>query len=299
MTVNKKLGKNQNSQSTVARSDDGTIQITFTVPYSDIQNAKEEVAKENSEKTNIPGFRPGKAPLEKIIENIPENTLLEKSLSKILPNLLSSAIQKHKIKPAVYPKFELISAKENEDWQIRALTCELPKIDLGDYKKELLSKKSTSSIWTPSKGKTTDDKKVSREEKEQEAIKYLIDNIKINISKVLIDEEVNSRLSKLLERIEKLGLSLESYLVSIGKTAESLRNEYEDHAKKSISLDLILTNIADEEKLEVDKKDIDAAIDAGRADKNVAKELNTPEQKRFIEIILKRRKALDFITSLI
>jgi hypothetical protein len=36
----------------------------------------------------------------------------------------------------------------------------------------------------------------------------------------LIDEEVNSRLSKLLERIEKLGLTLESYLSSIGKTAQ-------------------------------------------------------------------------------
>ena len=294
---NKTSTKIKKINSTVARSDDGTIQITFTVPFSDIQKAKTEVAKEYSTTSNVPGFRPGKAPLEKILESIPENTLLEKSLSKILPDLLTAAIQEHKITPAIYPKFELVSAKDGEDWQIRAITCEIPEIDLGNYKKVLSAKKATSTIWIPGKGDVTEERKVSREEKEQETIKILLENVKINISKVLIDEEVNSRLSKLLERIEKLGLSLDSYLASIGKTAESLRQEYEDHAKKAISLDLILTKIADEEKLQIDKKDVDAAIEAGRADKDVADKLDTPEQRRFIEVILKRRKALDYLTS--
>jgi FKBP-type peptidyl-prolyl cis-trans isomerase (trigger factor) len=78
-----------------------------------------------------------------------------------------------------------------------------------------------------------------------------------------------------------------------------LRDEYENQARSAIALDLILTKIAEEEKLAVDKKDIDAAVAAGQADRKLAKELDTPERRRFIEAILKRRKALDFITSLI
>jgi FKBP-type peptidyl-prolyl cis-trans isomerase (trigger factor) len=284
---------------TVARSDDGTIQITFTVPFTDIKKAKEEVAKEYSDKTDIPGFRPGKAPINKVLEKIPENTLLEKSLSKILPGLLTAAISEHKITPAIYPKFELVSAKDNEDWQIRAVTCELPVIELGNYKNILSAKNAASSIWTPDKDGKDKPKEVSREEKEREVIKTLLENIKVNVSKVLVDEEVNTRLSNLLERIEKLGLNLDSYLTSIKKTAQELRNDYEIQAKSAISLDLILTKIAEEEKLTVDEKEIDAAVRAGSADKNLAEELNTPERRRFIEAILKRRKALDSVTSLV
>ena len=153
---------NSKSISTVARSDDGTVQITFTIPFSDIKRAKDEVVRDNADKVNIPGFRPGKAPLEKVAEGIPENTLLEKTLSKILPQLLTDAIKEHKIKPAIYPKFELINTKEENDWQIRAVTCELPEIDLKNYKKEILSKKKASGIWTPGKDKNEETKDLYR-----------------------------------------------------------------------------------------------------------------------------------------
>lgn len=295
---NTKSNLNQDN-STIARSDDGTIQITFNIPFSDIKKAREEVAKEYSSKINVPGFRPGNAPLDKVIESIPKDTFLEKSLQKVLPKLLVTAIEKHKITPAIYPKFELISAEEEKDWQLRAITCELPEIDLGNYKSGLSAIKKTSAIWTPGKDKKEESKTPTREEKEQEAIKYLLETIKLNISKVLIDEEVNSRLSKLLERIEKLGLSLESYLTSINKTAQDIRSDYEDQAKSAIALDLILTKIAEEEKLNVDKKEIEAAVTAGNVDPKLKKELDTPDRRRFIEAILKRRKALDFATSLI
>ncbi len=289
----------QNKNATVARSDDKTIQITFTIPFSDIKSAREKVARDYSDKVNIPGFRPGKAPLDKVLEKIPQETLIEKSLSSILPELLNSALIEHKIIPAIYPKFEVISAEEEKDWQIRATTCELPKVDLSDYKKELPKAAKASAIWTPGKDKKDEVKTKTREEKEQEVIKYLLESTKIDISRVLIEEEVNSKLSQLLERIEKLGLSLESYLTSTGKNAETLRNEYENQAKSAISLDLILSKIAEEEKLEVDKKDIDAAINAAGMDKSTSNDFDTPERRRFIEVILKRRKALDFLTSLI
>jgi FKBP-type peptidyl-prolyl cis-trans isomerase (trigger factor) len=297
------VSKDSKSSSVVAKSDDGTIQITFTIPFSDITETKEHVASEMSPKITVPGFRPGKAPVGEVMKHINENELLEKTLSHILPKLLGDAITEHKIRPAIYPKFELVSAKEGEDWQVRATTCEIPNIDLSDYKEKIKGMNKAKAIWTPGKGDTEpnakqEDPEATRIKNEQEIIKTLLSSIKINLPKVLVEDEVNARLSKLLERIEKLGLSLDSYLASIGKNPQGLRSEYEAQAKEAISLDLILTKIAEEEKLTVDPKSMEEAIKAGQADPKLGESMDTPERKLIIENILKRRMALDFIASL-
>ena len=289
----KKIGS-ATKNSVVAKSDDGTIQITYTIPFGKISKIKEQVALGLAKDIELPGFRKGKAPLDKILENIPENTLLEKTLSKILPQLFADTIKEQKIKPAIYPKFELVSAKDNEDWQIRATTAEIPDINLGNYKDKVKGTLRSGGLWKPGDDKK---KELSREEKEQVVIKTLLDNIKLEIPKVIIESEVNSRLSKLLDQIEKLGLTLESYLASINKTSEQLRTEYERQAKEAVALDLILAKIAQVEKIKVSEPEINAAIGASSADPKLAKELDTPEKRRLVESILLKRHALSKLTS--
>ena len=216
----------------VAKDKDGTIQITFTIPFKDIKKSREIAAKEIGKDIELPGFRKGMAPLDKLLAHIPQNTLIENTLRTILPEALGEALKEHKIRPAIYPKFELISVKEDENWQVRGITCELPEVKLGNYKKIISDATKTDAIWTP--GSKESDKKVdkkkelTREEKEQKVIKILGESIKIAIPKPLIEEEVNRRLSDLLQRIEKLGLTLEAYLASIGKTADEIRKDYEE-----------------------------------------------------------------------
>jgi trigger factor len=142
-------------------------------------------------------------------------------------------------------------------------------------------------------------KDLSREEKEQEVIKALLESVEVTVPKLLIDEEANSRLSQLLERLEKLGLTLESYLASIKKTATSLRQEYEEQAKRGIALDIILNEVAGRENIKVDDAQIDAAINARSSDPALAESLKTPEQRRLITSIMRRRAALDSLVSLL
>jgi trigger factor len=286
----------------VARSEDGTIQITFQIPYKKIKLARETAVKKLGENIQVPGFRKGKAPIEKVIPQIPQNTLIEKTLAQILPKLISEAINQHKIRPVIYPKLELIKATEGEDWQVRATTCELPKITLGDYKKTIMGSARAKTIWTPDSAKASpakSDKELSKEEKEQEVIKLLLKNIEIKIPKLLIEEEVASRLSNLLARLEKLGLNLESYLASIGKTPETLRKEYEKQAREAISLELILNKIIETEKIKIEESQVEAAIKASGADPELAKKLDTPEQRRVIRSVLLRRAALESLASLL
>jgi FKBP-type peptidyl-prolyl cis-trans isomerase (trigger factor) len=276
--------------SVVAKESNGNIQITFTIPYDLIQKAQEETIEEMAKDVEVPGFRKGTAPLSKVREKIPQNTIIEHSLGHILPKALAETITAEKLKLAIYPKFELIKADPDEAWQIRGITCELPEVPLGEYKKTIAGEIRAASLK----------KEPTKEEKEGVVIKALIENTKIVIPQVLIEEEADGRLSNLLARIEKLGLTLESYMQSIGKSPESLRAEYSTQAKEAISLDLILTKIAEAEGIKVDPKEVDAAFnmsEASRPEKSEHPE-DTENRKRLLESILRRRKALDFLTNL-
>jgi len=286
--------------SVIARETDGNIQITFTVPFSVIRKEEDETLKEFAKDAEIPGFRKGMAPIAKVAEKIPQSKIVEHSLGHILPKALSEAVTENNLKIAVYPKFELISAEEGKDWQVRGITCELPEVNLGDYKKAVQGAFRASTLWTPDKGKPEEKKELSAEQKEQVVIKTLLENVKITIPAILIEEEADSRLSNLLSRLEKLGLALETYLSSIGKKAEDLRADYANQAKDAIALDLILTKIAQEEDIKVDPKDVDSAMGVAQVSKT--SENGTPEdpegRKRLLESILKRRGALDFLIKL-
>jgi FKBP-type peptidyl-prolyl cis-trans isomerase (trigger factor) len=291
MAAKKKTKQNE----VIAKSDDGTIQITYTIPFAKIKKSREEAAAELAKDIEIPGFRKGKAPVSKVLESIPENTMLEKSLSNLLPKMFADTIKENDIKPATYPKFEIVSRKENEDWQIRATTAEVPDIKLGKYEEKVKGALRSGGLWKPGDDKK---KEPSRAEKEQVVMKTLLESIKFKIPEVFIESEVNSRLSKLLDQIEKLGLDLESYLSSINKTSEEVRAEYEKQAHDAVALDLILSKIVNEKSVKVEKEEIEAALGASGADPNLQTELNTPERRRLVESILQKRKVLNDLASL-
>lgn len=274
--------------SAVARESDGNVQITFTIPFEVVKKAQDETIAEYAKDMMIPGFRKGKAPLEKVAAKISRSSLVEHSLSHILPSALASAVKEHSVHIAIYPKFELISADENKDWQIRAITCELPEINLGSYKTIIPGEIRAISIK----------KEPTREEKEQTVIKTLLTNIKFQIPKILIEQEVDSRLSNLLSRVEKLGLALESYLISIGKTPETIRSDYETQARDSIALDLILSRIVEAENIKIGEKEIEEALKISASTQKPTAEEDPEQRKKILESILKKRKALDFLVTL-
>ncbi|MBI1864103.1 hypothetical protein HYS03_02760 [Candidatus Woesebacteria bacterium] len=259
-------------KSTLAREDDGTIQINFEVPQKEVNDKKVTVVKEMAKTLTVAGFRKGKVPVDVAEKNLDPNEVLQHALQHILPKAFANSIKEHKIKPAIYPKFEITNDKD--PMAIRAITCEILPFDVGDYKK--LAQKVS--------GQTKDIK-----EKENKVLEALLESVKVIIPKVLIEEELNQRLSSLLSRLEKLGLSLESYLASVKKTPEELRKSYEDDAKKTIAIELILGQIAEKEKIKVDPQKIDEAyLASGVKDEN---------QKYIIESILKKRAVLDSLVS--
>lgn len=276
---------NDKVTSTFTKLDNGNVEVIYTIPAVVINQHKEDTLKEFAKDAVIAGFRKGKAPITKVEEAVSEEKLTEHILSHILPKAFSDSVAEHKYNPAIYPKFDAIKITSSKnvaidtEWQVKAVTCELPKVVLPkDYKKKL--KKDKQSL--PQSG-----------EKDQNAlVKSLLEAVKIEIPRLLIEEEVNGRLSQVLERIERLGLTLEGYLKSVGKTPEGLRAEYDIQSRDAIALELILNEISNQEKIEVTEKEIDEMIkttgeDISKVDK---------EQRDMLRRVILRRSALDKIS---
>ncbi len=263
---------NKKTTSTFTKMDNGNIEIIYTIPVDLIATNREIVIKKMAKDIVVPGFRKGMAPVTKVVEKIDENKINKQILGLILPLAFADSVKEHKFNPAIYPKFEVIKIGQGSEWEIKAITCELPQVVLPkNYKKNLKKDSKDQNVL----------------------IKSLLETIKLEIPRVLIEEEVNARLSQVLDRIEKLGLALEGYLKSVGKTAEILRAEYEVQAKDSISLELILNTIASDEKIEVTEKEIDDFI------KSTGSELNQVEkgQRDILKRVILRKSALEKLSK--
>ena len=183
----------------------------------------------------------------------------------------------------------LSEQSESKGWQFTALTCELPEIKLNGYKEAIQKITAKSKIIIPGK----DSKET--EVKFEEIVGALLESVSVKIPKILIDNEVERLLSSLLDDIKKLGLTLDQYLASSGRTAATLRAEYEKKAENDIKLEFALQKIAEVEKITVDEKEIEEAIQKTKSEQ----EKKHLEQNRYLlASILRQQKTLDFLKNL-
>jgi len=285
------------SSSSLKKLSDNTIEILVKVPLGKIEKEYGQILAQLQKTTEVAGFRKGKAPLSQVEKAVGKEKIYNETIKSLIPKIYSQVIQKHQLHPIINPKIELISAQEGKDWQIKFTVCETPEIDLGNYKEEIKKITAKNKIWTPTKGEQVKKQdEANREVKEtQKIIKALLKNVKITIPQILIENEVNQKLASLIEKTEKLGLTLEQYLSSLGKTAEQIKKEYQKESHDNWCLELILNKIADQEKITVDKEEIDKIITKA---KNEKEKENLSRQSYILASVLRRQKTLEFLQNL-
>jgi len=281
--------------STLNRLPNGNIELTITIPWKKVKIAYDKTLEKFVKQTEIKGFRKGKAPKKLIEEKVGRETLYEETLKELIPQAYLEAVQKHKIQPIINPQLKLTSAAWEKDWQIIATTCELPEVKLGDYKGEIKKALAVEKIWIP--GKDKKEKKPTTEDKLGKIFKTLLETCQLQIPELLIEDEINRMLSRLIDQTARLGLTIEQYLVSQKKSVEQLKTEYHQQAEELLKLEFILSAIADEEKIQVAEEEVEKLIEAIPDDKT-KKALQTPEQKIFIRQLLKKRHVIDNLSSL-
>jgi len=274
-----------------------TFELEITIPWNEVQKHHQEALKKVAQNIALPGFRKGKAPLNLVEKNVDEQKIFEEIIKVILPPAYQQALKKHNLKPIITPKVQVISINKGNDWIFKATACEMPTVDLKNYQQEVRGAFAKDKIWTPQKGIKDKQKKPDNTKKIDEIFQILLKTCKIDIPDLLIDDEVTRMISRLIDKTEKLGLSLEQYLASTQKTVESLRQEYQKKSEETLKLEFILNDISNEQKFKIEDKEIDALIKA-TPDRKIQGDLNKPAQRLYLASILRKRKAIDFLLSL-
>lgn len=270
--------------STIDRKADGTIDITITIPWAEVAKTYDTVVVEMVKRAELPGFRAGKAPRDLVEKSLDKTKVYEEALKTLIPNAYNAAITELKIKPIVNPKIELKDATENKDWVFVASTCERPNVTVGNYKKAIGDSKT--KILKPGE----EPKKPTIDE----LLMAVYNNVTATLPELLIEHEVNRLLSELIDQTKKLGLTVEQYLASTQRTSESVKKEYEEQARRTITLEFALEEIADAEGIVVSDDDIDAVIKTGKTDEEKETLKN---QRYYLASVLRRQKTLDFLAT--
>lgn len=273
--------------SALERQQDGTLKLTINIPWADAKKEREAVVESAVANAEITGFRKGKAPRNLVEQNLDLGKIREEILRKLLPQAYVKAVEEHNIRPIMNPKIHVEKLEDEKDWVVMALTCEMPEVKLGNYKEEIKKVTAKSKIIVPGKEK--------QEPSMDDIMNAVIENVTVEIPSLLVEQEVDRLLSQTLDEIKRLGLTLDQYLQSTGKTPEQLRADYTMKATNDIKLEFVLAQIAESEKISISDKEIEEAIQ--KAKDPVEKE-NLEKNRYMLASILRQQKTLDFLKNL-
>ena len=137
-------------------------------------------------------------------------------------------------------------------------------------------------------------------ETQDEVIKALCENVKVEIPSGMIETETENMIKDLENRLSYQGLKLEQYLNMMGKTKEEMRKEYEPQAVEGIKSRLAIEAVIKAEKIEATDKEIDKkikemAINYGK--ENDEEFLKNENVRNYIKQGIESEKAIDFLVK--
>jgi len=141
---------------------------------------------------------------------------------------------------------------------------------------------------------------------EREMLEKIIEKARFgDIPQVLIEHESNTMMAEIKQGIEGQGGKFEDYLASIGKSAEQMRLDVLPEAIKRVKTSLAIKEIADQEKIKVEEKDLEKHIEEMKKyyssaseqepgqRENVIKQLDSPQYRDYVYNVLSSRKVID------
>jgi trigger factor len=144
----------------------------------------------------------------------------------------------------------------------------------------------------------------ARMDLEEKAINSAIEQAKIEYPPVLVDLEINRIINDQARQLQLTGRGMDEYLRSINKTAEQLHEELRPVAVKNVNASLVLSKIAEMEKIEVSEDEINNGINnmcrniSQDKQEEMRKLLDTPQNRQSITQSLKTRKTIERLAEI-
>ena len=186
------------------------------------------------------------------------------------------------------------------------------KVKLHEIKKKELPKLDDEFAKDVSEFDTLDELKASIKERlqksneqrakyeiEENAIKEVCKNVKVDIPSGMIEMEVTHMMKDFEQRLSYQGLNMQQYLKMIGKTEEEMKKEYEPQAIDGIKSRLTLEAIIKAEKIQATEEEIKEKMEemAKSYGKKVEEISDNENLKNYIEEGIETEKAIDYIVK--
>jgi trigger factor len=144
----------------------------------------------------------------------------------------------------------------------------------------------------------------ARMDYEEKVINSAVEQAKVEYPPVLVNLEINRILKEQTRQLQMTGQGMDQYLKSINKTAEQLQEEMRPVATRNVTASLVLSRIAEQEKIEISEADIENGINnmtrsaSDEKKEEMRKLLDTPQTRESIKQSLKTRKTIECLTDI-
>lgn len=269
-----------------------TYRAAVTISQDKVKEALTAATNELSTGVEVPGFRKGKAPSDLAGQKLDPKEVQSRALEKLLNERVTEIIKEHHLHPITHPRVEIKKYEPESDLVFNVIFVERPEVKIGDYKAALakLELKKEKTIYGPG-GEPV--KGAGSNAAPDDAIGKVIDaalaETQAEIAEILVDEEVNQMLSRLIDQTAKVGLTVEEYLKSQNKTIDQLKAEYRLEGERTLKIGIMLSELAALEGIKVGEADIDATISAAPDDES-RQRLTEPEARLYISTVLRNNK---------
>lgn len=109
------------------------VRLDVAVPEDEVQRRMERAIRRLGREVRVPGFRPGKAPAEVIVQRVGHDAIVQEMLKSALGDWYSEAVAETGIVPIDDPDLDLDSVPEEGDLTFTATVEIRPTARLGDY----------------------------------------------------------------------------------------------------------------------------------------------------------------------
>ena len=133
----------------------------------------------------------------------------------------------------------------------------------------------------------------------EEILTKLMDQATIELSPVLLENEINHMVSEQDRMLSQMGIKTEDYLQSIGKTQEEVRTESAKGAELRLKRSFSMNKLAELENVEASKEEIEEKSKLYNSTNNSKKQKKLPQnQIDEIERMILSEKSLDILKNI-
>jgi FKBP-type peptidyl-prolyl cis-trans isomerase (trigger factor) len=254
-----------------------TFTLTVNLEKENINHEYDHLLQHAQAEFESKGFRKGKAPIEYVKSQLSEAQVIEEIISHLLSHIYEEKIKQYQLKPIIQPQIKVLNPPLtlDKDWQVEIIGCELPEIKLDPQYSDQVKKINLS--------------KENDEEKLNQTIEILIKNSTVDVPDILIQADIENKLSQLVDQTKEAGLTVSQYLKNRHQTLEEHRQELATKIKSEWITNLAIDAIAKDQKIEIKETEVKEITD-----KNPSLQSNIS----LVYYLLTQRKVFDYLKNI-